>query len=366
MSEQGSPPPAVVPPTPQPAAPLNQPAETNPLTGESVPQPTTFRERQLTKLAGERRLDVVDNRDQPNLQHQDIPQQTEPLPDAHQPEIQGQSEPAPTGEVLPEPVPTNEPIEPGVELTPTPDVDLPPEGSVDWESRYNEAEELRGNMQSDYQRKTQKIANDRRELKRGFEVQTQVSAAYVTQAEQALSKWQGVDWQGLRRTLDPADYNQRVEQFRQVATQVESAKSNHQALVDYAGKTLDEQKSSEADVSKDILKNTIPKWGNELYGQLRNFAVDSLGYSATEFDDVTDHKVIALIHRHWSTSNAGKTVEQLTRQSNQRPPQGGNLPQRGHDGKFLNTKSAWLENPGQRGRAHDFFTEKLRQEREGR
>ena len=344
------------------------PAESNPLTGESVPAPTSFRERKLAQMAGEHRLEVETDRIT-NLPQAELPQR-EPREPAHQPEFQQTPEPNLTEGEPPgypsENEPTGDLPEPGVELTPNPDVDLPPQESVDWESRYNEAEELRGSMQSDYQRKTQKIADDRRELKRGFEVQTQVSEAYVQRAEQSLAQWQGVDWQGLRRTLDPADYNQRVAQYQQVATQVDQAKNNHQAMVDYAGKTLDDQKESEAEVSKDILKNTIPKWGNELYGHLRNYAVESLGFSPAEFDDVTDHKVIALIHRNWSTSNAGKTVEQVTRQQSQRPPNGGNLPPRGTDGKFRNSKTAWLENPGQRGRAHDFFAEKLRREREGR
>ena len=346
----------------------NQPAETNPLTGESVPAPTTFRERKLNQMASEHRLEVKEDRIT-NLQQVEVPQREEPQ-FAHQPEQPGQPESAPTFEEPPgypeEPAPTGEQPEPGVELTPVPDVDSPPEGDVDWQAKYNEAEELRGNMQSDYQRKTQKMADDRRELKKGFEIQSQITQSYVDTAEQALAQWQGVDWQNLRRTLDPADYNQRVAQYQQVANQVDAAKGNHKSLVDYAAKTLDEQKSAEAEVSKDILTNTIPQWGNELYGHLRNFAVDRLGFSPAEFDDVTDHKVIALIHRNWSTANAGKTVEQVTRQTNQRPPQGANLPPRGHDGKVRGTKQAWLENPGDKGRARDHFQEKLRREREGR
>ena len=348
----------------------NPPTQTN-LLPESAPAPTTFRERKLQQMASERRLDVVEDRIT-NLQQVETPQR-EPQRDAHQPDFQQEPEPqlSPTeGEPPGYPeetgAPTGDLVEPGVEITPTPDVDSPPQEAVDWQAKFNEAEEMRGNMQSDYQRKTQKIADDRRELKHSFEVQRQVAEAYVQQSDRNLAQWQGVDWQQLRRTLDPADYNARVAQFQQVGNQADQAKQNHQALINFAEKALDEQKQSEAEVSRDILKNTIPKWGNELYGSLRNYAVDQLGYSAIEFDEVTDHKTISLIHRDYMTSNAGRTVEQVTRQTNQRPPQGANLPQRGHDGKFRNTKQAWLENPGQRGRAHDHFTEKLRREREGR
>lgn len=329
---------------------------------ESAPtEPLSFHERKRQQLGQERETRVIPDDPTPNLSQVELPEQ-EPVQPAHQPERLDQvPEPSPE-------VPTEPALEPGVDYSETPTVGEPAQdASVDWETRFNEAEGLRSNMQSDYQRKTQRLAENRRELKEGLEQNKHVAESYLTAANQNLQKFNGIDWQHLQSTLDPVEYNKRVGAYQQAVTQRDRMVKFHENIVTAQTQRVETAREQEAEVSRDILSATVPNWGNELYGSLRTYAIDKLAYTPDDFNDITDHRTIQLIHHHWSTSNAGKTVQNLTKTETQQPPRGGNLPpSRGADGKFRTVRESWLENPGERGRAADYFQEKLRREREGR
>ena len=328
-----------------------------------------FRARARERLGQQPNQVPAVERDMPNLKQTELPTQ-DARQDVRQPELDPLPELSDQStssdpNMLPElDMPTGEPEETGADLL-QPEDDRPPEDLVDWQAKYVEAEDLRQSMESDYRKKTMKLADDRREVKKQLEVQTNLSAVYVQQAEEALRPWANVDWQALRNSLDPAEYNQRVQQYRQVQQAAENQKANHAALVEYAEKTLDENRQAEAEVSREILQNTIPKWGNEVYGALRNHAIDQLGFTQTEFDDITDHKIMKLVYKDLLSSQAGSTVEQLTRKQSQRAPSGANLPPRSPDGKFRKAQQSFMESPGDRNAAREFFRERLRKEREG-
>jgi len=180
------------------------------------------------------------------------------------------------------------------------------EDAAHWKAQAEEAEHLRQEMQRDYTRKTQVLATQRKQLEQDAALNQQVLATYVNNANQYLAKWENVNWQQLQSTLDPATYQKRVTEYRNAVALKDRALGQHQQFVDTAQEMLERQKTAEAELSRDILKSTIPNWGNELYGQLAEFATTELDYSPEEFGEITDHRVIRMIYREFAARDPGQ------------------------------------------------------------
>lgn len=240
------------------------------------------------------------------------------------------------------------------------------EDAAHWKAQAEQAEHLRKEMQRDYTRKTQVIAQHRKQLEQDLELNNQVLATYVENAERHLSQWDSVNWQQLQQTLDPAAYQQRVNAYRQAVALKDRALGQHQSYVSSAQEMLERQKAAEADLSKDILKSTIPDWGNELYGQLAEFATTELDFSSEEFGNITDHRVITMIYKQFASSNPEKTIRRIKRKR-PRPNASRNTPQqeRSSNGQFSKAEREHRENPGDRDATRNYFRMKLERERRG-
>ncbi len=254
------------------------------------------------------------------------------------------------------------------------EVDLPDDSESDelsedaahWKAQAEEAEHLRQEMQRDYTRKTQVLAQQRKQLEQDANLNGQVLATYVNNAEAYLSKWSNVNWQQLQQTLDPAAYQSRVNEYRQAVALKDRALGQHQQYVGSAREMMERQRSSEAELSRDILKATIPSWGNELYGQLGEFATTELEFTQEEFSDITDHRVIRMIFNQMASSDPSASVRQI-RRKNARPNSSRNTSQqeRSPTGKFSKVERTHRENPGDRDASRNYFRMKLERERKG-
>ena len=233
--------------------------------------------------------------------------------------------------------------------------------------RVTEAEERHDLMQRDYTQKTQKLGESRKELLTSLDQAQRIAAVYAERASAQLKRYENVNWQQLQSTLDPQVYNQRLAEYKQVVGIRDRAVTEHGQIKQFADQQVEKARTDQAEISRDILRTTMPGWGNELYGSLREFAVNSLDFSSEEFDDITDHRIIRLIHRDWNISNTGKTVQQIQQGNQPKPPGGANKERpRGADGRFKNAHQAHLNNPGNRDLTRTSFRERLRKERTGR
>lgn len=233
--------------------------------------------------------------------------------------------------------------------------------------RVTEAENNLQSMQRDYTQKTQKLGESRKELLNNLEKSRKVAQAYVERASTQLQRYANVNWQQLQSTLDPKTYNQREAEYRQVVGVRNRAVAEHEQIVKFAQEQIESAKTDQAEISRDVLLTTVPGWGNELYGTIREHAVSNLGWTSEEFDEITDHRVIRLIHGDLNISNSGRTVRQIQQGAQAKRPGGANKQQsRGADGKFRNAQQAHLQNPGNKTMTRTAFQERLRREREGR
>lgn len=238
-----------------------------------------------------------------------------------------------------------------------------------WRQKAEEAEELRQEMQTDYTRKTQTLSQQRRQLEQDIRANEGVLRQYVENANQFVSQWDSVNWSQLQQTLDPAEYQKRVDQYRNATQLRDRALGQHQQFVEQATQVLDQQKQAEAEVSRDILKGTIPGWSNELYGQLAEFATDKLGISQERFGDITEHWVIELIYDKYVAADPENRILGK-RKSSKRPSsksQRKRSPQeRTADGRFASVERRHRESPGDRNASREYFRQKLARERRGR
>jgi hypothetical protein len=246
------------------------------------------------------------------------------------------------------------------------------EADVDWRTRSNEFEEkannataMRESMQSDYTQKTQLLAEQRRRLEQDISVNEGVLQTYVDNAGTYAAKWDNVNWAQLQNQLDPAAYQQRVGEYRQAVSLRDRALSQHQEFVNTAKDTMSRQKDNEAEVSRDILKASIPNWGNDLYAKIGEFAAEKLGFSAEQFSEITDHRIISLIYKDYASRDPQSAVQNISKKS-QRTNQTRNAPRRDDRGRFNNLERDRRENPGDRNLTRKSFEERLRRERQDR
>ncbi len=234
--------------------------------------------------------------------------------------------------------------------------------------RAEEAEAMVASMQSDYTKKTQKLGESRRELKQSLEHSAQIAGIYAERANSQLQRYDNVNWTQLQSTLDPQIYSQRANEYRQVVAMRDRAVSEHENISNLAKEQTELQKRDQADISREILQTTLPGWGNELYGKLREYAVDKLNFTQDEFDDFTDHRWIKLIHGAFQISQTGQHVENIQNNgSRNRKPAGKNKRQtRGIDGKYRKALSDHESNPGNRDFTREAFRQRLQRERTGR
>ena len=147
--------------------------------------------------------------------------------------------------------------------------------------------------QADYTKKTQALAEQRKEVDQTKE-QYAAALAYMTQAtRQGLSQFDGVNWQQLQQT-DPAQYQQLSQQYSQVASQVEAFENAQREFFTQAQQQAEAQQKMQAQQSVETLKTLVPEWNNELYGELREFA-GNYGMTSEEFNRIADYRPIMMM-----------------------------------------------------------------------
>ena len=227
---------------------------------------------------------------------------------------------------------------------PNPD-DLPPEDDteeVEHEGqKYKVPKALKPAlmMHQDYTRKTQEVAEQRRALEtqqQQLAQQAQAQQEYLQEAanvvalDDQIKQFEQVDWTALSQQ-DPAKAQQLWMTFSQL-------KDNRAAMLGQL-QQKEQQKALEAqqnlakqiEQSNAVLARDIKGWSPELAGKLRDFAVEKLGFSAQELGQVTDARIVKLLHRAYVgnqlvAKQMGAATQTTTPQAKPVPTVGANAP----------------------------------------
>lgn len=164
---------------------------------------------------------------------------------------------------------------------------------VDGESLSAEELKLGYLRQSDYTKKTQAVAEQRK----AFEAQTAEAEATMNALMSAagadISRFQNVNWE--QAAIDNPD------QYRQAKAAFEQAQSTYNLIKAQADQFQTQQQQQTEAAQKEaakesltVLKTNIPNWNNDLYYQIGEYA-QGLGVSGEEFNKVSDHRLITAL-----------------------------------------------------------------------
>lgn len=217
-------------------------------------------------------------------------------------------------------------------------------------------------LTADYTRKTQKIAETRRQIEQDSEIVRNTARQVASVIDAPVRQFENVPWAELQ-VQDPAKYQTIRAQYEQTVMARNNFLQSIAAAEAEQERLLEENRQREAELSKDILRASIPNWSNETYLELRGYA-ESLGYQPQEFDKNTDYRLVLALHRAYRAEKAATTVKSVKREASKSAPSTQNKPQmRSASGQFANARQALAENRGNRDVARQMFQQKLAAER---
>lgn len=172
--------------------------------------------------------------------------------------------------------------------------------------KYSVPKELKDHFlrQSDYTRKTQNVAEQRRELEaiqERLERESSDHQQYVKELsklssiDEQIEKFSELNWQELNKQ-DAV----QAQQLWMYYTQLKDEKSNltvslnEKRNADNANRQQQYQKHvAEQDA---ILKRDIKDWSPELANKLGRFAAENFGFTAQELSQVADSRMVKMMH----------------------------------------------------------------------
>lgn len=170
--------------------------------------------------------------------------------------------------------------------------------------------------QADYTRKTQEVAELRRQAeaqaesvkqRETFIQQNVAEVARIHAIDAELAQFQQVNWDQLWDS-DPVQagkLNQRAQMLQAQRAQTEQVLTQRQAQF------LQEQQQQAAmrlQEGQRVLQREIPGWGQEIQDKLRDYALAS-GWTPSELQAVTPRQVIALFHEFKAVETRKKASE---------------------------------------------------------
>ena len=149
--------------------------------------------------------------------------------------------------------------------------------------------------QSDYTRKTQAVAEQRKAVEEDRQFAASALNSVLTAVGADLSRWEGVDWERAAAE-NPEQYQQAKKAYEHTLGLFNGIRQQTEEFVNHAKQAQQQALQAQAKESIAVLKTTIPNWSNDLYAQIGEFAVEELGFAPEEFNNIADHRAITSIY----------------------------------------------------------------------
>ena len=164
---------------------------------------------------------------------------------------------------------------------------------VDGETLTAEELKLGFLRQSDYTKKTQAVAEQRKALEAQSAEAEATMSALMSAAGADLSRFQNVNWE--QAAIDsPEQYKQAKAAFEQAQSTYNYIKAQADQYQTQQQQQTDAAAKEAAKESLTVLKTNIPGWNNSLYYKIGEYA-QGLGVSGEEFNKVSDHRLITAL-----------------------------------------------------------------------
>lgn len=172
--------------------------------------------------------------------------------------------------------------------------------------------------QSDYTRKTQAAAEQRKAAEAQQQNYESSLQSLLAAAGADLSRFEGVNWEGLA-AQDPAQYQQAKAIFEQAQSTYNLIRGQAEQHMTQMQERAQAELKQRAQESLGVLKSTIPNWSNDLYYEIGDYAQKELGVSSDEFNNIADHRSITAMWKAMQYDRAKKvTTEKKVKASPQK------------------------------------------------
>lgn len=176
-------------------------------------------------------------------------------------------------------------------------------------------------MQADYTRKTQELAEQRRQFEQTQAQAQQIDQEYINGLAQLraldnqIEQYKQVDWNGLIQA-DPAQAQQLRIQFDQLKDQRQQLDQENRHKAQQRQLQQQQLIAKQLEEGQRVLAEKIPGWGQEMAGQLVEHA-KSYGFTAQEASQIADPRAVQLLHdamqyRRLTAKQQTKPTEKVT------------------------------------------------------
>ena len=183
------------------------------------------------------------------------------------------------------------------EEEPEPEIEYVTEGYVDIDGEAVDIQELKqGHLrQADYTRKTQGLADKRKEAEdKKLQYETQLNALSVATVGD-LRNYENVDWE-LLKAQNPDRYKTALAEYQGIKDRANWLNNQIETFNQQQTQQQEAEQKAKADEARQTLKATIPNWSNELYTEIGKYAVTQ-GISQEDYDQIVDARLITVLHK---------------------------------------------------------------------
>lgn len=181
---------------------------------------------------------------------------------------------------------------------------------------------------ADYTRKTQALADQRRAVAQDAEELQHMPQFYERLADQMVAGFDQIDWSRLTQEQHTQLMAAKSAREKE-ANELRATARGFQERVEEVRNAKRQQEIAQA---RELLPAAIPNWGDELYSQTMQYAIEELGYSREEALNTTDHRQIRAWHKAMTLDTSSRRVQakmkaekatEPARPAKPRPAQGG-------------------------------------------
>jgi len=160
-------------------------------------------------------------------------------------------------------------------------------------------------LQADYTRKTQEVAEQRKQVEQAqaqlqqaaqLQQQSLVEYAQLVALDNQLNSYNQVDWNALYDS-DPAEFV-RLKEARRDLVDTRTQLANQVTIQQQQQAEAQQQNLAKiVEEGKKVLAREIPSWNAELATTINNFAMEKFGFTAAEMNSVIDPRVVKVLHK---------------------------------------------------------------------
>lgn len=161
--------------------------------------------------------------------------------------------------------------------------------------------------QSDYTKKTQAVAEQRKAVEEESQYYASTLNSLLTAVGADVQRFQGVDWERAA-VENPDQYRQAKQAYEHSLQTFNGIRGQVEDFVERTKKTQEAALKAQAKEAVAVLKATIPGWSNDLYAQIGEYAQKELGFAPEEFNNIADHRAIRSIWDSMQYTRGRKVV----------------------------------------------------------